>query len=167
MGGLLGCSRTETDTTFVYGETDALKKSGDAIASGNVAVLIIDSSGIPGQKTGSVNIANHWVVLLSVENYGTKNSLRILSWQRVLLEYEQGRVRGFYVGRCDRLLLMSTKKVRKKSGSHGFRIRKTRSSNLSNSYLSSRRSSGDAGKQGICWALISPRVYIRSFDISR
>jgi hypothetical protein len=82
MEGLLGCKQIEVNTTFLYGEVEALKASEDAIASGNVSVLCVDSSLVPGQKADSFNIANHWVVLLSVEAAGKSNKLKIWSWAK-------------------------------------------------------------------------------------
>jgi hypothetical protein len=73
MEVLSGCAETEVDTTFVYGEIEVLKKSEDAIRSGNVSVLAVDSGLIPGQKKGSLNIAHHRVVLLSVDTVGPRN----------------------------------------------------------------------------------------------
>jgi len=80
MEGLLGCQRIDITTTFVYGEVEALKASEDAIESGNVSVLLIDSSLVPGQKADSLNCVNHWAVLLSAGAAGGSNRLKIWSW---------------------------------------------------------------------------------------
>ena len=80
MKALLGCVHLEVDTTFLYGEKKALEAAGDAVASGNVAVLLVNSGYLPGRKPGSVNLADHWIVLLSVSACGDRTIIKIWSW---------------------------------------------------------------------------------------
>ncbi len=63
-----------------FGNCEELNASKDAMESGNVSVLLMDSSLVSGRKTGSLNHANHWAVPLSVGAAGESNRLKIWSW---------------------------------------------------------------------------------------
>ncbi|MBN2352860.1 MAG: hypothetical protein JXD23_09865 [Spirochaetales bacterium] len=80
MKDLLGCGRIEVDTIFLYGEKKELEAARDAVASGNVAVLLVNTGYLPGRKTGSVNLADHWIVLLSVSASVNRTIFKIWSW---------------------------------------------------------------------------------------
>jgi hypothetical protein len=82
LEGLLGCAQIEVNTSFVYGEMEALQAAADAVNSGNVAVLVIDTSVLPGQPADSLHLPDHWVVLLAMSAAGERNQFKIWSWAR-------------------------------------------------------------------------------------
>ncbi len=105
MESLLGCRQIEINTTFLYGEVEALEASEDAVSSGNVSVLLVDSGLVPGQERDVVNLADHWLVLLSAGAAGGGHSMKIWSWsaeydlnlnEDELEDFLWGAVTGYY-----------------------------------------------------------------------
>ena len=92
---LLGCSRAVWLPTNVYGEKKAFSRARDAVQSGNVVSLLVDSHMLskgtikPVEdgyelttvgSTGSINISNHLVDLIDVTSLGRRVKFRIVTW---------------------------------------------------------------------------------------
>jgi hypothetical protein len=81
---IVGCDKSDFNSTYAWGEKKELGVAWDAVRAGNVAAIFVDHSFMPGQPASQVNHPDHWVLLFDVQSIGSQVKFRVLSWGKVL-----------------------------------------------------------------------------------
>ncbi len=81
---ILGCDKSDYNSTYAWGEKKELSVAWEAVKGGNVAALFVDHQYLPGQPTGGANVPSHWVLLFDVQSIGDRVKFRVLSWGKVM-----------------------------------------------------------------------------------
>jgi hypothetical protein len=99
MTTVLGCANVDHLQTYVYGEKKALGVARDAVAAGNVAAILVDHQYMPGQKKGTFNIQDHWVLLVDVQSIGDRVKFRVMSWGQIYaIDLNTDRFEDLFMG---------------------------------------------------------------------
>jgi len=84
METILGCTKADYNSTYMWGEKKELGVAWDAVRSGNVAAVFVDHSYLPGQPAAKINVPDHWVLLFDVQSIGDRVKFRVITWGKVL-----------------------------------------------------------------------------------
>lgn len=84
MQTILGCDKADNNSTYSWGEKKELSVAWEAVRTGNVAAIFVDHSYLPGQPAAKINIPDHWVLLLDVQQIGSQVKFRVITWGKVV-----------------------------------------------------------------------------------
>lgn len=81
---ILSFQNVDYESTYFWGEENALKKARDVVNKGGVAFLLVDS-GVIQPKSPNINYPDHWVSLLGNVSITSDNfKFNIYTWGKVL-----------------------------------------------------------------------------------